>query len=112
MDEERARTLLQAERATVQELLRQTVEAGRSSRDTADDTAADWADSAEPQTDEEGDDAVAAGLRDRLAALDRAERRLDDGTYGRSIRSGRLIPDERLEADPAAEVTVDEAEQG
>jgi DnaK suppressor protein len=33
---------------------------------------------------------------------------LDDGTYGRSIRSGREIPDERLEADPAAELTVDE----
>ena len=110
MDEERARTLLQAERARVQDLLQQTVEAGRSSRDTAEDTG-DWADSAEPLTDEQGDDAVAAGLRNRLAALDRAERRLEDGTFGRSIVSGRLIPDERLEADPAAEVTVDEAEQ-
>jgi DnaK suppressor protein len=111
MDEERARTLLQAERTRVRELLRQTVEAGRSSQDTADETGADWADSAEPLTDEEGDDAVAAGLRDRLAAIDRAERRLDEGTFGRSIRSGRLIPDERLEADPAAELTFDEAEQ-
>jgi hypothetical protein len=31
------------------------------------------------------------------------------GKFGRSIRSGRLIPDERLEADPAAELTVVEA---
>jgi DnaK suppressor protein len=109
MDDERARTLLQAERTRVEELLRQTLQAGRSSRDSADDTG-DWADSAEPLTDEQGDDAVAAGLRDRLAALDRAERRLQEGTYGRSTRSGRPIPDERLEADPAAEVTVEEAQ--
>jgi RNA polymerase-binding transcription factor len=52
---------------------------------------------------------VAAGLRDRLAALDRALRRVEDGSYGRSIRSGAPIPDERLEADPAAELTVQEA---
>jgi DnaK suppressor protein len=53
---------------------------------------------------------VAAGLRDRLAALDRALQRLEDGTYGRSIRTGAPIPDERLEADPAAELTVQEAD--
>ena len=35
--------------------------------------------------------------------------RLADGTYGRSVRSGDPIPDERLEADPAAELTVEEA---
>jgi DnaK suppressor protein len=52
---------------------------------------------------------VAAGLRDRLAALDRALQRVEDGSYGRSIRSGAPIPDERLEADPAAELTVQQA---
>ena len=36
--------------------------------------------------------------------------RVEDGSYGRSIRSGAPIPDERLEADPAAELTVQEAE--
>ena len=55
------------------------------------------------------DDAIAASLRDRLAALDRALQRLDEGTYGRSILSGQAIPDERLDADPAAELTVEEA---
>jgi DnaK suppressor protein len=55
------------------------------------------------------DDAVAAGLRDRLRAIDRALQRVEDGSYGRSIRSGAPIPDERLEADPAAELTVQEA---
>ena len=48
-------------------------------------------------------------LQGRLAAIDRALARLDAGTYGRSVRSGQPIPDERLEADPAAELTVQEA---
>jgi DnaK suppressor protein len=66
-------------------------------------------DPAQPLTAQLEDDAIAASLRDRLAALDRAEQRLDNGTYGRSVRSGLPIPDERLEADPAAELTVEEA---
>jgi DnaK suppressor protein len=35
---------------------------------------------------------------------------LTAGTYGRSTVSGVPIPDERLEADPAAELTVEEAQ--
>ena len=66
---------------------------------------------AEPLVSEQVDDAIAAGLRDRLDAIGRAEQRLAAGTYGRSVRSGAVIPDERLEADPAAELTVPEAEQ-
>jgi RNA polymerase-binding transcription factor DksA len=42
-------------------------------------------------------------------ALQRAEARLAAGTYGRSVRSGQPIPDERLEADPLTELTVEEA---
>jgi hypothetical protein len=30
-------------------------------------------------------------------------------SYGRSVRSGQRIPDERLEADPLAELTIEEA---
>jgi DnaK suppressor protein len=59
---------------------------------------------------EETDDAVADGLSRRLDAIRRAEERLATGTYGRSVRSGRVIPDDRLRADPAAELTVDEAQ--
>jgi DnaK suppressor protein len=59
-------------------------------------------------TDEQGTDAVAEGLRERLAAIQRAEARVEAGTYGRSVRSGDPIPEERLEADPAAELTVEE----
>lgn len=108
MDEARARTLLAAERARVQGLLGETAGAGQEDRAAANEPG-DLSDPAERLTAEEVDDAVAAGLRDRLAALDRAERRLQDGTFGRSIRSGLPIPDDRLEADPAAELTVEEA---
>jgi hypothetical protein len=48
-------------------------------------------------------------LRARWAALQRAEARLAAGSYGRSVRSGQPIPDERLEADPLAELTAEEA---
>jgi DnaK suppressor protein len=48
------------------------------------------------------------GLKERLAAVERAERRLDAGTYGLSVRSGAPIPDERLEILPTAELTVEE----
>jgi DnaK suppressor protein len=47
-------------------------------------------------------------LREELAAVDRAEARLAAGTYGLSIESGEPIPDERLEAVPAAERTTAE----
>jgi DnaK suppressor protein len=110
MDEERARSLLRAERKRVTELLNETAGAGQEDRSAANEPG-DLADPAERLTAEQTDDAVAAGLRERLAALERAERRIDDGTFGYSIRSGLPIPDARLEADPAAELTVEEARQ-
>jgi DnaK suppressor protein len=57
---------------------------------------------------DELDESVADDLRDRLAALKRAEQRLAGGTYGLTVESGRPIPDERLEVFPAAERTVEE----
>jgi DnaK suppressor protein len=108
MEVERARALLDEERGRVERLLREIVSAGRDDRAGASQDG-DMADPAEPLTAEEGDDAVAAGLRQRLAAIERAEQRIEEGTYGRSVRSGVPLPDERLEADPTAELTVDEA---
>jgi DnaK suppressor protein len=52
--------------------------------------------------------ALAADLRNQLAAVGRAEARIARGTYGRSVQSGLPIPDERLEAKPLAERTVEE----
>jgi DnaK suppressor protein len=108
MDETRARSLLRAERARVEALLATTTAAGQENRDAADEPG-DMTDPAEPLTDEELDDAVVEQLQDRLGAIDRAERRLDEGTYGRSVLTGQPIPDDRLEADPAAELTAEEA---
>jgi DnaK suppressor protein len=108
MDEERARALLVAERTEVQQLLSDTTQAGTQDREAEADTL-DISDAAQPLSAEGMDDAVAESLRNRLAAVDRALKRLDEGTYGFSVRSGEPIPDERLEADPAAELTVAEA---
>ncbi|HEX3330082.1 MAG TPA: hypothetical protein VHS27_09180 [Gaiellales bacterium] len=47
-------------------------------------------------------------LRGQLAAVERAEERLRNRKYGLSVESGKPIPDERLEAVPTAERTVEE----
>jgi DnaK suppressor protein len=109
VDVERARALLAAERDEVQKLLSETEAAGREDRDTEDQRDADIDDPAQSLTQQGMDDAIAESLRNRLAALDRAQQRLADGTYGRSVQSGQPIPEARLEADPAAELTVEEA---
>lgn len=112
MEEDRARTLLAAERARVEDLLRETTSAAEEDRGAANDQPADAADPATSLTVELGDDAIAEQLRRRLQAISRAEKRIEDGTFGYSVRSGDLIPDDRLEADPAAELTAEEARAG
>jgi DnaK suppressor protein len=111
MDESRARALLRAERAEVATLLRQT-EQEASEDEQVQDIPLDFGDAGLPLTEEANDEAVADQLRARLDAIDRALARLEAGTYGRSVLSGKPIPDERLEADPAAELTIDEARLG
>lgn len=114
MDEAQARSRLQAERAEVADLLKGTETAGQDDRTDEDEEAefGDAADAATYLTAEAMDDSTADTLRERLAVIDRALQRLDNGTYGRSVRSGVPIPDERLDADPAAELTVEEARAG
>ena len=109
MDDDEARTLLTDERRRVEELLDATRGSAQDDRDAANDQG-DLADPAQGLNTEQVDDAIAASLEERLAAIERAEQRLAAGTYGRSIRSGDPIPDERLRADPAAELTVEEAQ--
>ena len=109
MDEDRARALVQAKRAEVQSSLEAAEREWSQDRSAEDEQGADISDPAQPLTAQFENEAITASLRDRLAALDRAEQRLDDGTYGRSVESGLPIPDERLEADPAAELTIEEA---
>jgi DnaK suppressor protein len=108
MDESRARALLRAERAEVTELLQEAERAGDTERESAQGPG-DFEDAGELLTEEAEDEAITEDLRERLVVIDRALARLEAGTYGRSVISGKPIPDERLEADPAAELTVDEA---
>jgi DnaK suppressor protein len=108
MDESRARALLRAERTEVATLLRETQEEARVV-DQVSDSPEDFGDAGQPLTEEAEDEAVAAQMRERLDTIDRALARLEAGTYGRSVLSGKPIPDQRLEADPAAELTVEEA---
>ena len=84
MDNEQARARLLAERAEVQDLLRDTEQAGQQDRETEDEVAetGDIEDAASSLTAEGQDDSVAETLR------------------------------ERLEADPAAELTIEEARAG
>ncbi len=108
MDQDQARARLTAERAELLGLLRDAESAGQQDR-AAEGEVGDSGDAAQPLAAQGTDDAVADTLRDRLAAVERALQRLADGTYGRSVRSGLPIPGERLEADPAAELTIEEA---
>ena len=109
MDHRRAEELLANERRRLEDLLVHSTQVGLVEREGANEQG-DIADSAEPFTSEEENNAIAASLRARLEAVERAEARLADGSYCLSVRSGTPISDERLEADPAAELTVDEVE--
>jgi DnaK suppressor protein len=62
--------------------------------------------------EKERDTGLAEDLGEQLAAVERAEARLAAGTYGLSVDSGEPIPDERLEALPTAERTVEEQAAG
>jgi DnaK suppressor protein len=108
MEDDEARALLSAQRAELEQLLGDTQADQRQDRDAEREVGGN-ADPAQSLTAEGVDDAVVAGLTERLAAIGRAEKRLADGTYGRSVRSGDPIPTERLRANPAAELTVGEA---
>jgi DnaK suppressor protein len=107
MDEARARALLNEERHRLDGLGRAV--ARRHDDAVAGSGSEDLVDGADRRLAEETSEALDERLRDRLGALERAEARLAAGTYGASVLSGRPIPDERLEAFPLAELTVDEA---
>jgi DnaK suppressor protein len=103
MDQAQARALLAGERARLQRLL-QTATGQPQAAELGDEV-----EDADRRNAEQTGLAVDQLLRARWAALERAEARLTAGSYGRSVRSGQPIPDERLQADPLAELTVEEA---
>jgi DnaK suppressor protein len=106
MEPERARDLLARERRRIEQAL--GVHGGGEESDQ----------NVEPGDEDSEDlyqDELAEGrrhdLQAELAAVERAEKRLEEGTYGLSVLSGEPIPDGRLEARPTAELTVEEQQR-
>jgi DnaK suppressor protein len=103
MDQARAQELLSAAREQIEEQLRNVA------IEPNDELSTDEiADEASDTYQNEYDQGRIDELREQLAAVERAEQRLRDGSFGRSIESGEPIPDARLEALPTAERTVEE----
>jgi RNA polymerase-binding transcription factor len=106
VDRERARELLDRERKRIEQELGSL----RSDRGDGELSNIDQhtADSGTELFEVERDRSMIDRLETELAAIERAERRLEEGTYGVSVDSGEPIPDGRLEAVPWAERTADE----
>lgn len=105
MEPDRARELLSRERQRIEEQLARL-------RSPRSDELADYdqhpADSGTETFEQERDEGIAERFEDELAAIERAERRIDEGTYGKSVESGQPIADARLEVIPWAERTEEE----
>jgi DnaK suppressor protein len=108
MDPDHARELLARERARIEKALQGLERDGFLE-------ASDRREPGDEDSEDLYEDELTAGrreeLRAELASLERAEARLQDGTYGLSVESGEPIADERLEARPLAERTVEEEER-
>ena len=110
IDAERARELLKRERDRIEQAL-SGQQKERASEIEDLDTEINNEDRGEVLEDEAVDDALAEQLQAELEAVERAEKRLEEGSYGFSIESGDPIPAERLEAIPWAERTPEEQQQ-
>jgi DnaK suppressor protein len=109
MDLERGKELVAAERTRVEADL---AAAQRGGPEEGDERREPGDFDSEGLYQDELDAGLVGDLKRRLEAVERAEERLAAGTYGLSVRSGEPIPDARLEANPTAELTVEEAERG
>jgi DnaK suppressor protein len=106
VDAEQARERLAKERARIERELGAIgpQEPGEEPEDTGDQA---------DDLDQAGkDEAIREQLQRSLEAIDRAEQRIEEGTYGKSVISGEPIPDERLEALPWADRLVEEERGG
>ena len=102
MDPDRARQLLERERARIERAIADLDPGPAGDRDGPGEAGS------EDLYQKEFDAGRAADLREQLESLERAEARLAAGTYGLSVETGVPIPDERLESRPTAERTVEE----
>src|ERR1700761_8059079 len=108
MDDKHARELLDRERTRIEDALAELDRDGPLEGDTRVEPG-DVDD--QDLYQDEFDEGRRQELATQMAALERAEARLEKGTYGLSIESGEPIPDGRLEALPTAERTVEEEDR-
>jgi DnaK suppressor protein len=108
VDSDRARQLLVAERIRIEQAISGL---GRGGPEEASDRKEPGDEDSEDLYQDEFDADQAQDLHRQLAAIERAEARLANGTYGLSVESGKPIPLERLDAAPTAERTVEEEER-
>jgi DnaK suppressor protein len=105
MDDDRARELLARERERIEHALAQL-------HNTPDEelshTDQHLGDAGSELFENERDQGLSERLREELEGVERAEQRLAEGTFGISVKSGQPIPDDRLEAMPWADRTVEE----
>ncbi len=106
MDTEHARARLAEEKARIEGELKEHEEP-----DTSDEPE-DSGDEANDLEQASTDSAFVEDFKRNLEEIKRAEQRLEDGTYGKSVVSGDPIPDERLEAIPWADRNVGEEPGG
>jgi DnaK suppressor protein len=108
VDERRTRELVAGERRRIEAALGELTGDLRADETLETEQTGESAESGSHLEAEMVETALIANLRDQLRAVERAEERLAQGTFGRSVESGLPIPDERLEVEPLAERTVQE----
>ena len=108
MDPDRARQLLAQERERIETAI---TDLRREAPQESDSRVEPGDEGDEDLYQDEYDAGRMRDYEEQLAAVERAEARLADGTYGLSVESGEPIPDARLEAYPMAERTVEEEQR-
>jgi RNA polymerase-binding transcription factor DksA len=120
MDEDEARRRLEAERARLSEVKADfddehlTEESESESMSELSSVDQHQADVGTETFEREKDLSILEQIEAELADVEHALKRLDDGTYGTCEVDGKPIPEERLEAMPAARLCMEhqvEAEQ-
>jgi len=108
MDEDRARALVARERRRIEAALAELTGDEQAEDASHFDQTGESDDAGTEIQHDMTDQALVADLQAELASVVRAETRIAQGTFGLSVESGARIPDDRLEAEPLAERTVEE----
>ena len=115
MDAERARQLLDTERERLEDLLgaagRVTEESREAEQGELSHVDQHPADEATELFEQERNLGLEQDIGRQVAEVDAALERVDRGTYGVCEVCGRPIPEERLEAMPAARLCVEDQER-